>query len=171
MNFSLLSPKFSSPLDLSTVVKLISSKPKVQELALNFSDVNFGELDCKVLATSSLSLLFGNIQLQPNIKLKTDMPENSVNFPFLLEGEITSGFYSYPQKQLLTANSHNAIHLTHAEGEHQLPLGKVKTFHINLNSTYFFETFCSEDKITEALKNSIGIKKHFGYAPLVALKR
>ena len=106
-----------------------------------------------------MSLLFGNILLQPNIKLKTETPENSVNFPFILEGEIASGFYSYPQKQSLTSNSHNAIHLTQTEGEHLLPSGKLKTFHISLKSDYFVDNFCSEDKITETLKNSIG-KRH-----------
>ncbi|EOZ98744.1 Transcriptional regulator, AraC family [Indibacter alkaliphilus LW1] len=159
MDFSLINPKQSSPLDLSAKVRLISSKPNLQELALNFSDINYGLVDCKVLATPNLSLMFGNIQLQPNIKLKSETPENSVNFPFLLEGEIASRFYSYPQKQLLTANSHNAIHLTQTEGEHHLPLGKVKTFHISLGSDYFFDTFSSEDKVTETLKNSIDIQR------------
>lgn len=159
MNLSLISPKQSSPLELSGKVKLISSKPNLQELALNFSDIYYGRLDCKVLATSKLSLMFGNIQLQPNIKLKSETPVNSVNFPFLLEGEVDSRFYSFPQKQLLTANSHNAIHLTQTAGEHQLPLGKVKTFHISLSSDYFFETFSSEDKVTETLKNSIEIQR------------
>ncbi|WP_373495157.1 helix-turn-helix transcriptional regulator [Aquiflexum sp.] len=159
MDFSLINPKQSSPLDLSRKVKLISSKPNLQELALNFSDINYGLVDCKVLATPNLSLMFGNIQLQPNIKLKSETPDNRVNFPFLLEGEIASRFYSYPQKQLLTANSHNAIHLTRTAGEHQLPLGKVKTFHISLSSDYFFDTFSSEDKVTETLKNSIDIQR------------
>ncbi|WP_373521135.1 hypothetical protein, partial [Aquiflexum sp.] len=158
MNLSLLSPKQSSPLDLTGKVDLISSKPNLQELILNFSNINYGEVNCKVLATPSLSLMYGNIRLEPNIKLKTETQENSVNFPFLLQGEINSRFYSYPQKQALTPNSHNAIHLTQTEGEHLLPLGKLETFNINLRSDYFFDTFCSEDKITEALKKSIDIK-------------
>jgi AraC-like DNA-binding protein len=158
MNLSLINPKLSSPLDLTGKVKLISSKPNLQQLGLNFSDADYGKVDCKVLATPNLSLMYGNIQLQPNIKLKTKTPENSVNFPFLLAGELSSRFYSYPQKQSLTANSHNAIYLTRTVGEHLLPLGKVKTFHISLSSDYFFDTFCSEDRITETLKNSIAIQ-------------
>lgn len=158
MDFSLISPRRTSTLDLSGKVKLISSKPNLQQLGLNFSDADYGEVDCKVLATPNLSLMYGNIQLQPNIKLKTQTPENSVNFPFLLHGELSSRFYSYPQKQSLTSNSHNAIHLAQTEGEHLLPSGKVETFHINLRSEYFFNTFCSEDKITESLKNSIDKK-------------
>ncbi|MCC5927764.1 MAG: helix-turn-helix transcriptional regulator [Cyclobacteriaceae bacterium] len=155
MHFSLISPKQSSPLDLAGKVKFISAKSKVQELALNFSNGEYGALDCKLWVTPCSTLMFGDIQLQPDIKLKTEMPENSVNFPFLLEGEISTCFYNYPQKQSLAANSHNAIHLTQTEGEHQLPTGKVKTFHMSLRSDYFFHTFCSEDKITEALKKSI----------------
>lgn len=159
MNLSLINPKLSSPLDLNGKVKQISSKPNFQQLGLDFSDPDYGKVDCKVFATPNLSLMYGNIQLQPNIKLKTQTPENSVNFPFLLAGELSSRFYSYPQKQSLTSNSHNAIHLTHTAGEHRLPLGMVKTFHINLKSDYFFDTFCSEDKITETLKNSIVIQR------------
>jgi AraC-like DNA-binding protein len=158
MNLSIFGPKYPYPIDLSDNVKLITSKPKLQELGLNFSDVAYGEVDCRLLATPNLSLMYGEMRLQPNIKLKTQTPDNSVNFPFILEGRITSDFYSYPQRQSLTTNSHNAIHLTHTEGEHLLPLGKVKTFHINLRSDYFFDTFCSKDKITESLKNSIDIK-------------
>lgn len=157
MNFSLLSPKQSNPLILSSEVKMISTKSNVQELALNYSNTAYGKVDCKLLAMPYLSLVFGNFQLQPNIKLKTETSENSINFPFILEGEIASGFYSYPQSQSLTSNSHNAIHLTNqTEGEHCLPSGKVKSFHISLKADYFFNHFCSDDRITEALKNSIG---------------
>lgn len=158
MNLSLIGPKHARPIDLTSKVKLISSKPNIQELALNFSDIDYGEVDCKMLETPNISLMYGHIHLQPKVRLSTQTSENSVNFPFLLEGEIASEFFSYPQKQMLTSNSHNAIHLTHTEGEHFLPLGKVKTFHINLRSDYFFDSFCSEDKITEFLKKSIDVK-------------
>ena len=156
MNFSLISPKQSNPLNLSKELNLLSARSNVHELALNFSNRNYGELDCKILATPHMSLLVGSILLQPNVKLKTETAENSVNFPFILEGELASGFYSYPHKQSLTSNSHNAIHLTQTEGEHLLPLGKIKAFHISLQSEYFVDNFCSEDKVTETLKNSIG---------------
>lgn len=137
----------------------LSNHPAVQQNKLEYQDVAFGKVCCSWVTSPNITLFSGLIHLNQAVRLKTSNPENSINFPFLLEGSIASSFYSYPEKQHLLPNSHNAIHLVNAEGEHLLPKGEIQTFHLSLDANYFFNHFTSDDRITDRIKNSIYLQK------------
>lgn len=155
MNLSLINFEDSSQVDLEDQSPSSFGDKSIREQKMVFQDPSLGSIDCRLIATPNVSLLSGNIHLRQSVRLKSSTPDNSINFPFMLEGGIISHFYNHPEKQKLHPNSHNAIHLVHTEGEHYLPVGKLHTFHINVGSTYFYENFISEDKITDRFKNSI----------------
>ncbi|WP_114748536.1 helix-turn-helix transcriptional regulator [Pleomorphovibrio marinus] len=158
MNLSLISFENTSTVDIEGQSPNYPNHDPVMEQKLAFQDPSLGSIDCRLIATPNVSLLSGIIQLRQSVRLKTATPDNSINFPFMLEGSIVSHFYNFPKKQQLPQNSHNAIHLVHTEGEHYLPVGKLHTFHINVGSTYFYDNFISEDKITDRFKNGIATR-------------
>jgi AraC-like DNA-binding protein len=155
MNLSLINVENTSAVGVADQSRNSPGHEPVREQKMAFQDPALGSIDCRLIATPNVSLLSGVIQLHQSVRLKSSTPDNSINFPFMLEGSIISHFYNYPKKQHLPPNSHNAIHLVHTDGEHVLPVGKLHTFHINVGSTYFYENFISEDKITDSFKNSI----------------
>jgi AraC-like DNA-binding protein len=168
MKLSLIDPLEFTQVELNND-EGITKTPEVLQQAIHYGDATLGSVDCTLISTSNVSIFSGIINLQEAVKLKTLALENSVNFPFMLEGSIESHFHSYPQKQQLRANSHNAIHLVDTEGEHLLPKGQINTFHLSLGSGYFSENFLSDDRITDKLKNSIHAAKPQVASPLPGL--
>lgn len=134
-------------------------RQEITQNSINYQDATFGNICCSIVSTPNISLLSGTINLNKSVRLKSKAQENSINFPFVMEGAIESDFYSFPKKQKLYPNSHNAIHLIDTDGEHLFPKGKTQIFHISLQSAYFFKSFISDDKVTDLIKNSINTEK------------
>lgn len=123
---------------------------------IHLQDPAFGDISCSLLSTPNITLMYGSISLNQAVLLKTKAPLNCLNVAFILEGNLESNFYHYSEKIQLFNNSHNIIYFNDdAEGEHILPQGKIRTFHLNISAEYFMQNFASDDLITERLKNSI----------------
>lgn len=155
MKLALVNLENLQDVDVSKEVKGISQFSELSETTMHLKDVDFGDINCSLISTPNVSLLHGSVFLNQAVKLKTKAPLNSLNIAFMLEGNIESKFYHYNDNVQLYSNSHNANYFEDAEGEHILPQGKIKTFHLNISAEYFMQNFSSDDKITEKLKNSI----------------
>jgi AraC-like DNA-binding protein len=128
---------------------------EISEANILFQDTSLGNIHCSHLSTPNISLFHGAIHMKKSIKLKTLASPNSLNVCVLLEGCIETNFHSHSESLQLYNNSHNSIHLIEHEGDHLLPKGEIKLFHLNIDSEYFLQQFSSEDKVADRFKNSI----------------
>jgi hypothetical protein len=155
MELSLININNNQQVELEKNNQHIISTPEIIENVMSFSDQAIGKVQCSVMATPNITLFHGSINLNNPVTLKTMASPNSLNVCIMMDGFIETNFYSHRKNLNLFASSHNSIYLIESEGEHQLPKGENKAFHLNIKSEHFFNNFNSEDAITEKFKNSI----------------
>jgi AraC-like DNA-binding protein len=154
MKVTLINPDDLQQVEINKKDANKSQNPEIIETKAHFNDHALGDVACSVTSIPNITLFHGAIHLNKAMKIKTLASPNSLNICIMLGGNIETSFYDFKNLQLFN-NSHNAIYLVDSEGEHILPKGNNKLFHINIQAEHFLHKFSSEDRITEMFKNSI----------------